>query len=137
MKKSFKPEKNLKSADQIAVEIKQEKIVINARKLILPILKKNNLTVEHSKQVCDVLAVVLQQGQFNLAQKHKVADLKLLEEITDQYPEYASIKEIVTAINDMSTTDGINVLQWMLAKINKVIEDENKKRSFDDLNLDF
>lgn len=142
--KNAKPEPNLKSPEQIQKEVqaqkvaeRQEQIVINAREKLMPILNEKNISVEDSKLVCDLLAVVLQQGQVNLLSEHKVSDLKLLELIKDEYPQSETVKEVIAKIEDMSMMEGINMLQWMVAKINKVVEEENKKRNFVDLKLDF
>jgi hypothetical protein len=131
------PEELQKEEQKRVVEERQEKIVADAREKILPILKEKNLSIDNSKLICDLLAIAINQGQFELLSQHKVEDLKLLDFITDNYPQVDVVREVLTTINDMSMMEAINTLQWMVAKINKVIEDENKERSFEDLKLDF
>jgi len=118
-------------------EKRQEETVINARELILPILKSKNLSVEQSKLICDLLAIAIQQGQFELLKEHKVSDLKLLDFISDEYPQSETVRELLGSISGMNMLDSINSLQWMVAKMNKIIEDENKLRKFEELKLDF
>jgi len=118
-------------------EKRQEETVINARELILPILKSKNLSVEQSKLICDLLAIAIQQGQFELLKEHKVSDLKLLDFISDEYPQSETVRELLSSISGMNMLDSINSLQWMVAKMNKIIEDENKLRKFEELKLDF
>ena len=139
MKKEFKltPEQIQKLEQMKLVEAKQEKIVINARESILPILKENNSSVDKSKMACDVLQIAISQGQFELLKQHTVGDLKLLDLIKEDYPESKIIRSILEKINGLSMEEGISCLQWMVEKMNKVIEDENKERKFEDLKLDF
>ena len=139
MKKEFKltPEQIQKIEQMKLVEAKQEKIVINAREIILPILKDNNVSVNKSKMACDVLQIAISQGQFELLKQHTVGDLKLLDLIKEDYPESAIIRSLIEKINDLSMEEGISCLQWMVEKMNKVIEDENKDRKFEDLKLNF
>jgi len=118
-------------------EKRQEETVINARELILPILKSKNLSVDQSKLICDLLAIAIQQGQFELLKEHKVSDLKLLDFISDEYPQSETVRELLGSISGMNMLDSINSLQWMVAKMNKIIEDENKLRKFEELKLDF
>lgn len=122
---------------QKKIDDKQERIVIAARENILPILKEKNLSIDQSKLICDLLAVAIQQGQYELLSKHNVCDLKLLDYISDDYPQSETVREILGKINDMNMLESINTLQWMTAKMNKVIEDENKERKFEELKLDF
>lgn len=142
--KNAKPKQNLKTPEQIQNEIqaqkvaeRQEEIVINARNIVLPVLKEKDISVEDSKLVCDLLAVVLQQGQVTLLSEHKVSDLKLLDMIKDEYPQSEIVRELITKIEGMTMMEGINMLQWMVSKINKTVEDENKGRKFTDLGIDF
>jgi len=139
MKKNFKltAEQIQKIEQMKLVEAKQEKIVINAREIILPILKENNTSVNKSKMACDVLQIAISQGQFELLKQHKVCDLNLLDLIKEDYPESKIVRSLIEKINDLSMEEGISALQWMVEKMNKVIEDENKDRKFEDLNLDF
>jgi hypothetical protein len=135
---TLKTPEQIQKEEQIkALEAKQEKIVINAREIILPILKDNNSSVNNSKMACDVLQIAISQGQFELLKKHKVDDLKLLDLIKEDYPESKIIRGILEKIGDLSMEEGISALQWMVEKMNKVIEDENKDRKFEDLKLDF
>lgn len=139
MKKEFKlsPEQLQQLEQKKALEARQEQIVIAARERILPILKENNSSVASSKLVCDLLHIAINQGQFQLLKDNTVADLKLLDYITDGYPEVKLVREILEKINDMKLEESITTLQWMVEKMNKVLEDENKDRKFEDLKLDF
>ena len=119
------------------VEARQEKTVVDARKKVLPILKAENMSIDQTKLVCDLLAVAISQGQFELLKEHKVEDLKLLDFISKDYPQSAVIKKVLNKINTMPMLDAINTMQWMTSKINSMIEAENKARKFEDLKLDF
>lgn len=118
-------------------EARQEAIVICAREKILPVLNEQNPCVNDAKLICDTLAVAIMQGQYELLKKHKVSDLKLLDLIKEGYPGYKTVVSIIEKINDESMELGINTLQWMVEKIKKMLEDENKDRKFEDLKLDF
>ena len=119
------------------LEEKQERIVINAREKILPVLKSNELKIQYAKLVCNTLAIAISQGQFDLLKKHKVSDLNLLDLIKEGYPQYDTVVELIKNLNDFSMEEAINCLQWMTEKINKLVEEENEKRSIIELGLDF
>jgi hypothetical protein len=114
---------------------KQENIVIYAREKLLPILEEKNPSINDAKLICDTLAVAIMQGQFQLLKDHKVEDLKLLELIKEDYPQYDTVIEIVKSINDLSMEYGVEVCQWFTEKIKKMVEDENKDRAFKDLKV--
>jgi hypothetical protein len=130
------PEQIQKEEQLKKVQERQEKIVIFAREKLLPILKTKNLSIDQSKMVCELLAIALNQGQMELLAEHKVADLKLLDFIQDKYPQSETVREIINTINESPMNESINGLQWMVEKMNKMIEDENKNRKFEELKME-
>jgi hypothetical protein len=118
-------------------EEQMEKVVVFARETILPFLKDKNFNVDATKIFCDTLAVTIQQGMFNLVVDRKVSELDLLGKISDKFPNAAEFRGLIELINDSTLQQAIETLQWMTRKIDAVLKEENKKRDFVALNLEF
>jgi hypothetical protein len=85
----------------------------------------------------DTLAVVIQQGMFEVMRKTTIRDLGLLEKIKENFPDAENYKELITLINNETMMMGTEVLQWTNEKIGALLKEENKKRNITDLNLEF
>jgi hypothetical protein len=118
-------------------EKEQEAIVCFSRDKIIPFLKDKNKDIESSKLMLDTLAVVIQQGMFEVMRKTTIRDLGLLEKIKENFPDAENYKELITLINNETMMMGTEVLQWTNEKIGALLKEENKKRNITDLNLEF
>ncbi len=118
-------------------EEQMEKVVTIAREKINPFLKEKNFNIDATKVFCDTLAITIQQGMFNLVVDRKVEELDLLGKITDKFPNADEFRGLITLVNDLTLQEAIETLQWMSRKVDAVVKEENKKRDFVDLKLEF
>ena len=123
-------------------EDQMRRVVNFSREKLLPFLKKYNLSVDKSKFPLEIAAMTIQQSQYNLMEKTKISELGIIEmaEISSRkYPEnkLECLVELLNIVADMNMADAIETLQWMVAKMDAVIKEENKKRDFNSLNIDF
>lgn len=117
-------------------EERMEAIVIEARK-ILPFVTEANRTVDKTKIMLETLAVTLQQGVYNLMRENKVSALKLKEKIDVSYPDYEVYLPILDLVDDLPLDLAVECLQWLSEKIKAVQKEEDKKREFISLGIDF
>ena len=142
MAKMLDAQKKAGEEAQKKKEDQMRRVVDFSREKLLPFLKKYNLPVDKSKFPLEVAAMTIQQSQYNLMEKTKISELGIIEmaEISSRkYPEnkLECLVELLNIVADMNMADAIETLQWMVAKIDAVIKEENKKRDFNSLNIDF
>jgi hypothetical protein len=118
-------------------EDEMEKIVVFAREKLLPYLKEQNKSVNDCKIILESLAMTIQQGLFQLLRDNNTSTLKLREKITEEHPYAKDSLGIIGLIENETMMLGVESLQWMAAKIDAILKDENKERKFNDLNINF
>ena len=118
-------------------EERMEKVVIFAREKLLPFLKEKNKSIDESKRIVESLAIVINQGLFQLMTTTTVKDLDLPSKINSNYPEAEEFLALIAGMENDNMQDTVESLQWMGQKIDAEIKKENKTRLFNELGIDF
>lgn len=132
-------EEQAKIADAMkkAQEERMERVVVLAREILLPVAKEMNKDVEATKVFFAILSQTLQQSMMMVMSEKNVSDLELENKINHKVPDADAVLGLLTALQKCNIGEAIEALQWMGQKIESVVISENKKRSFEDLNIDF
>lgn len=128
-----------KAAEKYAEE-RMEKIVVFCREKILPILSKNDFTIEKTKHPLEILGVTIQQAFNNKMAQMKVSETGIFEIFKESKEKNPSqilddMGSILEILRDETVQDAIESLQWFIQKIDTVIKEEGKKRQFSSLNI--
>lgn len=102
---------------------------------LFPLMSSNNENVKTTKQFLESTAVVLNQALYSIMMRTNVSELGLEKEIADT-KDTQKWKEMLQTLNDVPLNMAIESLQWLVSKIDAIIERENKDRLFNDLNID-
>jgi len=119
-------------------KIQEERInaIINlVRDKLYPALKDEGRTINEIKVVCESLAVTINQGLYLIMKEKTVGDLDLQSKISDKFTERDLWLKLIELINEVPLDTAIESLQWIGQKIQAVINEENQKRPFNDLDF--
>lgn len=136
IEKAAKAQAELQEKMQAIQEERMEKIVLKARE-ILPLITEADKTLDKTKIMLETMAVTLQQGVYYLMRDNTVEALKLEEKIDKNFPDYEVYLPILALLKDVPLDLATESLQWLSEKIKAVQKEEDKKRNFKDLNLEF
>ena len=118
-------------------EAEMEKVVVTARNKLLPYIKTADKNIEETQKILGNLANVIQQSVYTVMRETIVSSLKITERINEKYPWYKEFTDLLEILQAEDMLIAIESLQWLEAKIKKVISDENQKRTIKDINIDF
>ncbi|MCX6643583.1 MAG: hypothetical protein NT043_00015 [Candidatus Bathyarchaeota archaeon] len=118
-------------------ELMQERTVTVAREDLLPVFKEKNLKIEEVKWLLENLSVVFSGAAQDLFSKTTVEELKLMDKLKPEYPQYENFKALLEQLGTRNTLDATNALEWLALKIEKTIKDEYKDKDYNDLGIDF
>ena len=123
-------------------EAKMEKIVIFAREVLMPVIKKADKNLEKSKILLDTMAVAIQQGMHEILAKTMVKELtlkKLLKETQAKNPD-AGVEDfilITEACEEYTMQEAVEGLQWLASKIDAEVKNLVKDKPFSEVVKDF
>ncbi len=129
-------EEQKRAKELLAVEeARMSDIIETVREKVFPVVAKHNKTVPETKIIVESLAMVIQQGLYQIMKEYKVSALGLSTKYQDMHPDYAVIMELLSNLQDENLLMAIESLQWMGSKMDQTLKEENKERTFESLNI--
>lgn len=111
----------------------EEKQILFIKEKLMPIFKEADLKIKDSSMIVEILYQVLQQSTLNLARNLTVKDLKVVENINNDYPNAKVYLDILEAIKDEPVPFSISAIQTMAQKIGKDIEKVYIDKTFNEV----
>jgi hypothetical protein len=108
-----------------------------AKEDLYPLLLESSKSVEDAKIFCQAMSIGIKTAFNQLMTKTTIADLKMIEKLDVNNPEYERYKKALSLFEDDKLTDALEVIEGMGGVIDSFIKEEMTQRKLDSLRATF
>lgn len=120
-------------------EQKKETIRLRAlvKEKLYPILLKGSTSVANAEQMCQIVAMSVQQAFMADMKGKKISDLKICEKLDPKAPQSDYYAEILDLVQDETVASATRIIEGLGDEIKRLQKKEMSERKLETLKTDF